>query len=122
MLHSFSPPLAKFLPSGPKALELPALDASASVDLCSPASLANGSPMGRKYVDFLLGRVEYVAINGWKHGIDDLFEVIAEVGLPLSAVGPNAILAKFRVTLITSISKLTRSRSGSSANAFRSSY
>ena len=40
----------------------------------------------------LIGDIEHIAIDGGEHGVDDLFEVIVDVGLPLLSTCADAVL------------------------------
>lgn len=53
-------------------------------------------------------------MNGWEHGVDDLFEVIVYFGLAFLGVGSNTALNGAVSTCIRSRRRLTRSKSGSS--------
>lgn len=80
-----------------------------------------GTCVGNEYFCLIFCCVEEIAINGREHGVDDLFEVVVDVGLPFFAIRTDSILRGEGVTLMMSMSRLMRSRSGSSESAIRSS-
>lgn len=57
----------------------------------------------------------------WKHGIDDLFKRVIQIGLTFLGVSPDTVLDGVVDTCIRSSRRLIRSISGSSAATFFSS-
>ena len=122
--HCFSPLAAQLLSHNCHPIDLRGFHFEVRVQFLRPVERVANQRVGVGSIcekfSLILGCVEEISIDGRKHGVDDLFEVVVDVGLPFLAVGSDAILPRVTVTLMMSMSKLTRSRSGSSENAILS--
>ncbi len=74
-----------------------------------------------KKIKVLIGSVENITIDGWKHWIDELFKIIADISLSLFPVCSYPILNGRNSTLIRSINRLILSKLGSEDLIFFSS-
>jgi hypothetical protein len=68
---------------------------------------------GIEDVELVCGCVHEVAVHGGEHGVDDLFEVVVEVGLSFLGVGADAVLGGAGRTCMRSRRRLILSMSGS---------